>query len=100
MQDPTVESTPPKGSGLPHQAYEPVDGEAYPPYVRPDASIPEMTIKAIVMGILIGVVFGAANAYLGLRVGITVSASIPAAVMAIVLFRAFRRGTVLETRAP
>ena len=39
---------------------------------------------------------GAANAYLGLRVGLTVSASIPAAVMAVALFRALKRGTILE----
>ncbi len=84
-------------AGLPNEAYEAVPGERYPPYVGPKEQIPEFTLKAVVLGVLVGVVFGAANAYLGLRVGLTVSASIPAAVMAIVLFRAFRRGTVLET---
>lgn len=83
--------------GLPPEAYEAIPGEEYPPYVPAEREIPELTLKAIILGILIGVVFGAANAYLGLRVGLTVSASIPAAVMAIVLFRAMRGGTVLET---
>src|SRR5690606_13054102 len=78
-------------------AYAPVPGTEYPPYVGPQEQIPEFTFKAVILGIIVGIVFGAANAYLGLRVGLTVSASIPAAVMAIVLFRAFRRGTVLET---
>ena len=84
-------------SGLPPEAYAPAPGAQYPPYVGPQEQIPEFTFKAAVVGIIVGIVFGAANAYLGLRVGLTVSASIPAAVMAIVLFRAFRRGTVLET---
>lgn len=83
--------------GLPPEAYAPVPGKDYPPYVAPHEQIPELTFKAVVLGVLVGVVFGAANAYLGLRVGLTVSASIPAAVMAIVLFRAIRRGSVLET---
>ena len=54
---------------------------------RPDATIPEFTLKAVFTGVVLGIVFGAANAYLGLRVGMTVSASIPAAVMSM----AFRR---------
>lgn len=86
-----------KRAGLPPEAYEPVPGESYPPYIPAERQIPEMSVKAIVFGIIIGIVFGAANAYLGLRVGMTVSASIPAAVMAIVLFRLLRGGTVLET---
>lgn len=86
-----------RSRGLPPQAYEVIPGEEYPPYVPPERSIPELTGKAIVIGILLGIVFGAANAYLGLRVGLTVSASIPAAVMAIAIFRVLRTGTILET---
>ena len=83
--------------GLPPQAYETIPGDEYPPYVAPQESVPELTVKAVVVGVLLGIVFGAANAYLGLRVGLTVSASIPAAVMAIAIFRALRTGTILET---
>ncbi|MFT4979805.1 MAG: putative OPT family oligopeptide transporter [Myxococcota bacterium] len=83
---------------LPPQAYEPTpEGERYPPVVPDDVSMPELTLKAVVVGILIGVVFGAANAYLGLKVGLTVSASIPAAVIGVAIFRALRSGTLLET---
>src|SRR5690606_4733601 len=83
--------------GLPPEAYETIPGDRYPPYVPSRREIPELTIKAVVVGIILGVLFGAANAYLGLRVGLTVSASIPAAVMAIAIFRVLRTGTVLET---
>lgn len=87
----------PRKAGLPREAYEPAPDGSYPPYIEPERQIPELSFKAIILGIVIGIVFGAANAYLGLRAGLTVSASIPAAVMAIVLFRALGRGTVLET---
>lgn len=97
MSSHVAPSAAPGKAGLPREAYEQTPGESYPPYIGPEQNIPELTVKAVVLGILIGIVFGAANAYLGLRVGLTVSASIPAAVMAIVLFRAFRTGTVLET---
>ncbi len=88
---------PPARKGLAPEAYEVVPGSEYRPYVAPEASMAEFTVKAMVVGILMAVVFGAANAYLGLRVGLTVSASIPAAVMAVAIFRALRRGTILET---
>ena len=83
--------------GLSPLAYEEVPGEEYPPYVPASESMPELTLKAIVIGALIGMLFGAANAYLGLRVGLTVSASIPAAVIGVAIFKVLRRGTVLET---
>ncbi|MDE2804330.1 MAG: oligopeptide transporter, OPT family [Gemmatimonadota bacterium] len=88
---------PPSRKGLPPEAYEVVPGDEYRPYVPPEQSLTELTIKAVLIGLVLAVVFGAANAYLGLRVGLTVSASIPAAVMAVAIFRALRRGTILET---
>lgn len=93
----TPEARKSRPRGLPPEAYESIPGDRYPPYVPPEASVPELTVKAVVIGILLGIVFGAANAYLGLRVGLTVSASIPAAVMAIAIFRVLRTGTILET---
>ncbi len=93
----SVGPTPGTVGGLPREAYEAIPGEEYLPYVSAQREIPELTARAILIGIVLGVLFGAANAYLGLRVGLTVSASIPAAVMAIAIFRTLGRGTVLET---
>ncbi|HXL70009.1 MAG TPA: OPT/YSL family transporter, partial [Rhizomicrobium sp.] len=58
---------------------------------------PEMTAKAVSLGIFLAFVFGSANAYLGMKAGQTVAATIPAAVIAMALFRipAFRGG-ILE----
>jgi len=57
--------------------------------------IPELTLKAVLVGLVLAVVLGAANAYLGLYAGMTVSAVIPGAVMAFALLRPFK-GTILE----
>jgi OPT family oligopeptide transporter len=61
------------------------------------AAPPEMTVKAVVLGLLLALVFGAANAYLGMKAGQTIAATIPAAVIAIAVFRLpALRGGVLE----
>jgi len=87
----------PTPRGLPREAYELKPGQTYTPFVTADRTLPELTVKAVLVGVALGIVFGAANAYLGLRVGMSVSASIPAAVMSVALFRLLRRGTILET---
>ena len=63
----------------------------------PEKSQPEMTVKAVAVGLLLSLIFGAANAYLGMKAGQTIAATIPAAVIAIALFRLPKfRGTILE----
>ncbi len=54
-----------------------------------DLELPELTWRAIAIGLALSVVMGAANVYLGLKLGLTVSASIPAAVLGSLLLRAF-----------
>jgi putative OPT family oligopeptide transporter len=67
------------------------------PYVAPETTMPEFTVRAVVLGAVMSVAFGMINAYLGLKVGLTVSASIPSAVLSMAILRgALRRGTVLE----
>jgi OPT family oligopeptide transporter len=59
--------------------------------------LPEMTVKAVGLGIFLAFVFGSANAYLGMKAGQTVAATIPAAVIAMALFRIpWFRGNLLE----
>ena len=74
------------------QQTQPGHGE---PYVPADSTLPEMTVRAVVLGLLMAVVLGAANAYLGLRAGLTVSATFPAAVVAMAALRMVR-GSILE----
>ena len=69
--------------------------EDFKSFIPADKKIPELTIKAILVGALLAVILGAANAYLGLYAGMTVSAVIPGAVMAFAFLKPFK-GTILE----
>lgn len=66
------------------------------PYIPASESLPEITARAVVLGILLSALLGGANAYLGLKVGMTVSASIPAAVISMGILQFFRDSNVLE----
>lgn len=66
------------------------------PYIPASQSLPEITVKAVVLGIILAVILAGANAYLGLFAGMTVSASIPAAVISMGVLRLFRRSNILE----
>ena len=50
------------------------------PVVSSAVTLPEITVKAVILSVVLAAVLAAANAYLGLFAGMTVSASIPAAV--------------------
>jgi putative OPT family oligopeptide transporter len=71
------------------------------PFILPETSMREMTVRALVVGTVLGIVFGASSLYLVLKVGLTVSASIPVAVISLALFRGLskmglRDATILE----
>ena len=65
------------------------------PYVPTETTMPELTLKALLLGVVMAIVLGAANAYLGMKVGMTVAATFPAAVVAMAALRVFG-GNVLE----
>jgi putative OPT family oligopeptide transporter len=66
------------------------------PLVGDKQSLPEITLKAIVLSVILTVILSMANAFLGLKVGITISASIPAAIMSMGVLRFFKNSNVLE----
>jgi len=75
-------------------------GEKFEPYIPPTQNIPEISLRALILGIVLSVVFGVANVYMGLQYGIIVSASIPATVISMVVLRTRLCGgnvTPLET---
>ncbi|MEO2195929.1 MAG: oligopeptide transporter, OPT family [bacterium] len=67
----------------------------FTPFVPEDTDLPELTFRAVALGVLMAIVLGAANAYLGMRAGLTVAATFPAAVVAMAALRALG-GSVLE----
>jgi uncharacterized oligopeptide transporter (OPT) family protein len=64
--------------------------------VPPEVTLPEITLKAFLLGIILSVILAGANAYLGLFAGMTVSASIPAAVISMGVLRIFGKTNILE----
>ncbi|HKD77338.1 MAG TPA: oligopeptide transporter, OPT family, partial [Ktedonobacterales bacterium] len=61
-----------------------------------ESTVPELTIRGLILGALITIVFMASNIYLGLKVGLTFSSSIPAAVISMAVLRFFRGANMLE----
>lgn len=72
-----------------------MDRENFKSYIPSKKIIPELTLKAVLVGVFLAIILGAANAYLGLYAGMTVSAIIPGAVMALAFLKPFK-GTILE----
>ena len=58
--------------------------------------LPQLTLKAILLGLVLSMLLAGANAYLGLFAGLTVSASIPAAVISMAILKLFRDSNILE----
>ena len=61
--------------------------KTFQPFVPAQASVRELTLLPLLMGVVLGLIFGVSSLYLVLKVGLTVSASIPVAVISISLFR-------------
>ncbi len=61
-----------------------------------ELTLPELTLRGLILGALITVVFTASNVYLGLKVGLTFASSIPAAVISMAVLRYFSGANILE----
>jgi len=72
-----------------------MDSKPFEPFVPASQDMPELTGKALGLGVLMAVALGAANAYVGMTAGLTVAATFPAAVVAMAALRGFG-GTILE----
>jgi len=64
-------------------------------YVPDNTTLPEFTLRAVLLGLVLTVILGAANAYLGLRAGMTIAATYPAAVIGMAVLR-LMKGSILE----
>ena len=70
--------------------------ENFNSYIPADKDMPELTLKAVLVGMILAIIMGSANAYLGLYAGMTVSAAIPGAIMALALLKPMK-GNIMET---
>lgn len=71
------------------------EAKRYVPFVSPETTMAEFTIRALIIGLILAVVLGAANAYLGLKAGMTIAATYPAAVIGMALIK-LMKGSILE----
>lgn len=65
------------------------------PYIPPERDMPELTFRALFLGVVMALILGAANAYVGMKAGLTVAATFPATVLALAFLRPIGGG-VLE----
>jgi putative OPT family oligopeptide transporter len=70
--------------------------QGFQPYISATKTLPETTLKAVLLGIILAIVLAGSTAYLGLKMGQTISASIPAAVISMTVLRMFRQSNILE----
>ncbi len=73
-----------------------MSNENQKPYIGPEIKLPEITVKAFILGAVLSIILSGANAYLGLFAGMTVSASIPAAVLSMAILKLFKNSNILE----
>ncbi|KUK54997.1 MAG: Oligopeptide transporter, OPT family [Marinimicrobia bacterium 46_47] len=64
--------------------------------MKENHTLPEITLKSVILGVFLSIILASANAYLGLFAGMTVSASIPAAVISMGVLKLFKRSNILE----
>jgi len=70
--------------------------QSLPPKHIPAATLPELTLRGMILGAVITVIFTASNVYLGLKVGLTFSSAIPAAVISMAVLRMLGGTNILE----
>lgn len=66
------------------------------PFIPASKSLPEITLRVIIISLFLTIVLATANAYLALRVGLLTSASIPAAIISMGILRFFKDANILE----
>lgn len=65
-------------------------------FMSHELSVPELTLRGMLLGMIITIIFTASNVYLGLKVGLTFSSSIPAAVISMAVLKMFKDSNILE----
>jgi len=76
--------TPQAIPGLPENAYRPLrPGERYEPLIAAERVVPEVTTRAIILGLFMTVLFSAAAAYIALKLGQGIETAIPIAILAV-----------------
>lgn len=65
-------------------------------FMKNELTLPELTMRGMLLGAILTVIFTASNVYLGLKVGLTFSSAIPAAVISMAVLRMCKDVNILE----
>ncbi len=66
------------------------------PFIPASQSVPEITLRVVVLSFFLTIILAASNCFLALKIGYLTSASIPAAILSIGILRFFKNANVLE----
>jgi len=66
------------------------------PFIPASTTLPEVTFRALILGVILAVVLAASSTYVGLKIARTIAASIPAALISMLVLRRFRNANILE----
>lgn len=66
------------------------------PFVPASTALPEITFRALLLGVVLAIVLVASSTYVGLKIARTISASIPAALVSMLVLRRFKNANILE----
>lgn len=66
------------------------------PYIPASKSLPEITPRALVLGILLAILLAASSTFVGLKIARTIAGSIPAALISMMILRRFKNANILE----
>lgn len=82
--------------GLHRMAEYTADELSSKPYISADKKLPEVTVKAVVLGIFLAILLAASSTYMGLKIARTIAGSIPAALVSMMVLRRFKNSNILE----
>lgn len=71
-------------------------GKQFTPYIAATQSLPEITLRAILLGIFLAALLAASTTFRGLKFARTISGSIPAALISMLILRRLKHSTILE----
>ncbi len=74
----------------------PVSNIQVQPFIPASTKLPEVTFRALFLGIILAIVLAASSTFVGLKIARTIAASIPAALISMLVLRNFKNANILE----
>lgn len=70
--------------------------QQFTPYIPASQTLPEITPRAVILGIFLAILLAASSTFVGLKIARTIAGSIPAALVSMLILRRFRNANILE----